>query len=52
MERPFGEDADAAYRLALRGLADPIDTPVGFAEFRACAHAVFDPLRKCLEPLP
>ncbi len=46
-ERPFGEEADAAYRLALRGLPDPMGD--GFGEFEACAHAVFGPLRDGLE---
>ena len=31
-----GEDAHAAYRLALRGIADPLD-----ADFQSCAEAVF-----------
>lgn len=46
-DRPFGEESDAAYRLALRGLPDPMGD--GFAAFEACAHAVFGPLRDCLE---
>ncbi len=45
--RPFGEEADAAYRLALRGLPDPMGE--GFDEFAACAHAVFGPLLECLQ---
>jgi len=45
-DRPFGEGADAAYRLALRGLPDPMGA--GFDEFHACAHAVLDPLLACL----
>jgi exodeoxyribonuclease V gamma subunit len=48
-DRPFGEDADAAIRLALRGRPDPLGA--GFAEFHACAHAVFDPLLACLDDL-
>ena len=44
---PHAEGADAAYRLALRGRPDPLGA--GLAEFHACAHAVFDPLRACLE---
>ncbi len=46
-DRPWGEDADAAYRLALRGRPDPMGE--GFAAFADCAHAVFDPLRLCLD---
>ncbi|MDE2208244.1 MAG: exodeoxyribonuclease V subunit gamma [Betaproteobacteria bacterium] len=34
-----GEDRDAAYRLALRGVDDPLDD-----EFAECAKAVFQPL--------
>jgi exodeoxyribonuclease V gamma subunit len=41
-QRP-GEGADEAYRLALRGVAEPLD-----AEFVRCARAVFGPLRRCL----
>jgi exodeoxyribonuclease V gamma subunit len=37
-ERAFGEDRHAAYRLALRGIEDPLD-----ADFDACAKAVFGP---------
>lgn len=44
--RPHAEGADAAYRLALRGRPDPLGD--GLAEFRACAHAVYDPLRACI----
>ncbi len=43
-ERPFGEKRDAAYRLALRGVADPLD-----GEFEASANAVFRPLRNALD---
>jgi exodeoxyribonuclease V gamma subunit len=46
-DRPFGEDADAAIRLALRGRPDPLGA--GLGDFRACAHAVFDPLLACLD---
>jgi exodeoxyribonuclease V gamma subunit len=35
-----GEKEDAAYRLALRGIEDPLD-----AEFEECAATVFAPLR-------
>ena len=41
------ESADAWIRLALRGRADPLGD--GLDDFRACAHAVFDPLRAHLE---
>jgi exodeoxyribonuclease V gamma subunit len=34
-----GEQTDAAYRLALRGLGDPLDD-----EFKTLADAVFAPL--------
>jgi len=42
--RPFGEDRDPAYRLALRGLDDPIDE-----DFQHCAVTVFAPLMTCIE---
>lgn len=38
----FAESADPAYRLALRGLPDPMGE--GWAAFDACARAVFEPL--------
>ena len=41
---PFAEEADPAYRLALRGVAEPLD-----AEFEALAAAVFGPLREHLQ---
>jgi exodeoxyribonuclease V gamma subunit len=44
---PFGEEADPANRLALRGRPDPMGA--GFDAFHACAHAVFDPLLASLE---
>jgi exodeoxyribonuclease V gamma subunit len=34
--RPYGEDRDPAYRLALRGVDTPLD-----AEFEQCATTVF-----------
>lgn len=37
--RPHGEDRDPAYRLALRGIDDPLDD-----EFAECATALFQPL--------
>jgi exodeoxyribonuclease V gamma subunit len=43
-ERPFGEDRDPAFRLALRGTDEPIDEA-----FVALAMAVFGPLRDHLE---
>src|SRR5574337_942283 len=44
----WGEGAHPAYRLALRGMDDPLD-----AEFEALAVAVFRPLRRhVLEPAP
>jgi exodeoxyribonuclease V gamma subunit len=45
--RAFAEGADAAYRLALRGRGDPFGP--GLAEFHTLAHAVFDPLRECID---
>ncbi len=39
---PFGESSDAAYRLALRALPDPMGE--GWDAFDACARAVFTPL--------
>lgn len=40
---PFGEDRDLAYQLALRGVADPLDT-----EFEDAAVTVFAPLLRSL----
>jgi exodeoxyribonuclease V gamma subunit len=40
----FGEDRDSAYRLALRGVADPLDDA-----FEEAAQAVFGPLLEHLE---
>ncbi len=40
--RPFAEQADAANRLALRGLPDPLDA--GLANFEATSAAVLQPL--------
>lgn len=42
--RPHAEGADAAYVLALRGVADPLDD-----EFIECARTVFGPLLEHLE---
>jgi exodeoxyribonuclease V gamma subunit len=42
--RPYGEDRDPAYRLALRGVDDPLD-----AEFVECATTVFAPLHAIIE---
>ena len=39
-DRPFGEAADAAYRLALRGRGDPLND-----EFDTLANTVFGPLQ-------
>jgi exodeoxyribonuclease V gamma subunit len=39
-----GEENHAAYRLALRGVADPLD-----ADFQACAETVFGPLSAHLD---
>jgi exodeoxyribonuclease V gamma subunit len=43
-EHDFGEAEDPAYRLALRGIDDPLD-----AAFEAIAGAVFGPLREHLQ---
>jgi exodeoxyribonuclease V gamma subunit len=43
-DRAFGEDADPAYRLALRGIAEPLD-----ADFEAHATDVFGPLLQYLD---
>ena len=48
--RLHAEGADAAFRLALRGLPDPMGP--GFDDFHACAHAVLDPLFACLDESP
>lgn len=42
--RPYGEDRDPAYRLALRGEEDPLD-----GEFEHCAMTVFGPLLRIIE---
>lgn len=42
-QRP-GEGEDEAYRLALRGCAEPLDE-----EFARCARTVLGPLRRCLQ---
>lgn len=47
LHHPFPEGADAAYRLALRGVADPLD-----AEFETLAQAVFAPLQAHLNEEP
>jgi exodeoxyribonuclease V gamma subunit len=43
-ERAFGEAVDPAYRLALRGIDEPLD-----AAFETLASAVFSPLREHLQ---
>lgn len=43
-ERPWGEEGNPYYRLALRGVPDPIDD-----DFIACADAVFGTMLRCLE---
>lgn len=42
-QQPWGEENDAAYRLALRGCTDALD-----ADFEACALTVFGPMKNCL----
>jgi len=44
----WAEGNEAGIRLALRGRPDPFG-PAGSAELVACARAVFDPLRACLD---
>jgi exodeoxyribonuclease V gamma subunit len=43
-DRPWGEEEDPAYRLALRGIDDPLDE-----EFKRCAKTVFSPMMNCIE---
>lgn len=43
-ERPWGEEEDPAYRLALRGIEDPLDE-----DFARCASTVFAPMMNCIE---
>lgn len=43
-DRPYGEEEDPAYRLALRGMADPIDD-----DFMKCAERVFGTMIQCLK---
>ena len=45
--RPYAEQGDAAHRLALRGLPDPLRD--GLPRFEAAARAVFEPLLQCLD---
>lgn len=42
--RPYGEDRDPAYRLALRGVDEPLDD-----EFAQCAKTVFGPLLRVIQ---
>jgi exodeoxyribonuclease V gamma subunit len=42
--RPYGEDRDPAYRLALRGVDEPLDD-----EFERCAVTLFGPMLKVIE---
>lgn len=44
---PHGEEADPAWRLALRGRPDPMGE--GFAAFAECATAVYGPLLACAQ---
>ena len=46
-QTPHAEGSDAAYRLALRGLPDPMGD--GFGDFDDCARAVLEPLRAHLD---
>jgi exodeoxyribonuclease V gamma subunit len=43
-DRPWGEEEDPAYRLALRGIATPLDD-----DFETCANAVFGTMTRYLE---
>lgn len=45
--RPFGEQGDAAHRLVLRGLPDPLGE--GRPRFEATARALIEPLLQCLD---
>jgi exodeoxyribonuclease V gamma subunit len=45
--RPFAEQGDAAHRLVLRGLPDPLRD--GRPRFEATARAVLEPLLQCLD---
>ena len=45
--RPYAEQGDAAHRLVLRGLPDPLRD--GLPRFEAAARAVFEPLLQCLD---
>ena len=44
--RRYTEGADPAYRLALRGVANPLD-----AAFTDCADTVYTPLLACIEDI-
>lgn len=46
-QRPNAEQSDAAHRLALRGLPDPLGD--GLQRFEAVARAVLDPLLRSLD---
>ncbi|MBL8350816.1 MAG: exodeoxyribonuclease V subunit gamma [Burkholderiaceae bacterium] len=46
-QRPNGEQSDAAHRLALRGMPNPLGD--GLPRFEAAARAVFEPLLRCLD---
>ena len=50
VRQPFAEQADAAHRLALRGLPDPLGD--GLPRFEAAAAAVLGPLLQHLEDGP
>jgi exodeoxyribonuclease V gamma subunit len=43
-DRPWGEEEDPAYRLALRGIDDPLDE-----DFELCTATVFTPMMTCIE---
>ena len=43
-DRPWGEEKDPAYRLALRGIDDPLDE-----DFELCANTVFSAMMNCIE---
>ena len=47
LQADYGEENDRYFRLALRGVAEPLD-----AAFRAHARCVFEPLLACLEAPP
>ena len=50
-QQRFGESADPAFALALRGLPDPFASSVGYTQFVGQAQSILAPLIAHLEPL-